>query len=222
MLNQFNFNHDSEDFYEAMGLDERNVDIANYTVVYYMLTPLVTSALYDTEMEESSKSKIFENCLKRLSKNNTEQQLISLLLKFEHTYRKTMDRLKIYRDVLKDNMDEFKDGMKLGRVQAEDLGEAIKKITQMLDARPIAQMVEVLKETSCDYQKFMDFTVDEVDMRVVKGEMTQEEVDKLEDEDDSESTEEEIKQMIKNRKKKSYDDIDDIIRKALGGSDDEE
>lgn len=234
MLNKLIFDHSADDFFTAVGIAEHHYDIAHYTTIYHMLSPMVTSALLDVESEPLTKSKILENTLLHIRKNNIADQETALLLAFERTYIKTMERLKVYRDVLKDKFDspEFVSGsIAMGAVRGEDLGDAIRNITKMIEARPIAQMVEVLKETSCNYDKFIQFTVDEVDMRVVTGQMTQEEVDR-ENDDDSSSEDDvhnKIKQLIKNagqKKKpadepKNYDDIDDIIRRAFE-SDDED
>lgn len=229
MFHNLKFNHDTEDFYEAIGIDQRTYDLAHYTTVYSMLAPLVTSALLEMEDGPSAKSELLESAINRIKTYNDDKLSVALLLVFERSYHKTMDRLKTYRDILKDKMEnELKEGM---RIQAEDLGEAIRNITRMIEARPLAQMIEVLKETSCNYDKFLQFTIDEVDMRVVLGHMTQEEVDAENDEDDD--SEDAIRDRIakvlsrkskdKKDKPKDYDDIDDIIRRAFeNGSEDED
>lgn len=233
MLNKLTFNHDADDFFTAIGIDEHHYDIAHFTTIYHILSPMITSALLDVKAEVMTKSKVLEYTINHIRQNNISDQETALLLCFERTYRKTMERLKVYRDVIKDNFDTDafnSGGLSMGVIRGEDLGDAIRNITKLLEARPIAQMVEVLKETSCNYEKFIRFTVDEVDMRVVLGQMTQAEVDQeTESEDDEQTLQDKIKQVVKDaaRKKKSsddskkYDDIDDIIRRAFENNDED-
>lgn len=234
-MNHFHFNHDAEDFFEAIGIDERYYDIANYTTIYCILAPIVSAALMDMDSESRTKSKVLEQSLTRVRENKIPAQETALLLCFDRTYKQTMDRIKMYNDILKDdvNINAFKGGnVSMGSVTGDNLGEAIQSLAKLMEARPIAQMVEVLKETSCSYEKFIHFTVDEIDMRIVTGQMTPEEVEREEQEqaDDIEKNiPNRIREIFNNArgKKKSgsdskqYNDIDDLIRKAFEKDDDE-
>lgn len=234
-MNHFHFNHEADDFFEAIGIDERYYDIANYTTIYCILAPIVTAALLDMDSESRTKSKVLEETLNRIRLNNIPIQETALLLCFDRTYKQTMERIKLYNDVLKDNVDTgaFKGGnVSMGSVTGSNLSEAMQSLAKLMEARPIAQMVEVLKETNCSYEKFIHFTVDEIDLRVITGQMTQEEVEREDEEREKEidkSIPERVREIFRNAtgKKKSsddskkYGDIDDIIRKAFENDDDE-
>jgi hypothetical protein len=236
MSNKLTFNHDADDFFEAIGIDERHYEVAHYTTIYYILAPVVTTALLGMNIQSSSKSKILEDALLHVRSNNILAQETALLLCFERTYKKTMERIKLYNDLLKDDANGFTNGNMSFQVDSEGdvLGEAIRSLSKLLDARPIAQMIEVLKETSCSYEKFIAFTVDEIDLRVVTGKMTQEELDREEQEEMNnidQNIPDRLKEIFgKAREKKkpesdtskNYDDIDNIIRKAFEKDDNDD
>jgi len=234
-MNNFDFNHDADDFFDAIGIDPRYYEIANYTIVYYIMAPIVSAALMDMDPESKTKSKILEQSLIRIRENKITAQETALLLCFERTYRKTMDRLKLYNDVLKENFntDAFTSGnVSMGSVAGENISDVIHNLAKLMEVRPINQMIQVLKETSCSYEKFIRFTVDEEDLRVVTDQMTQEEVER-EDEQKARTSDKdipdritEIFNTIRGKKKpsddpKKYSDIDEMIRKAFEKDDDE-
>ena len=181
MLQHFNFDHKNEDFDHAMGFTDRDYRVAKMTIQYEVLAPVLLNIHNeeDPESDEPSvicKTKVLERCLTRFE--DQENMSILVLLHFLVTYEKTRKSVKDY---------------------ARDLGEALNMIKKLLEMKPIASAMEFLKDSNADYDKFIAFTVDEVEYHdALDGHKTPVPKENKEDEESGD-----------------YGDIDDIIRKAF-------
>lgn len=203
-----NFDHNQENFIEALGLSDHDQEVAIYTIIYEMLVPIVsTMEGDDVDDFNVSRSGAFERALKRTS---SPEMLFLVTMSFDTTYQKTRKSLKAFEELLKekdpDEETDFKDilenmGVKsgsVGKIKAESLEDAMSKLTRMMTIRPIIGMIAMLKRSNFNYDKFIDYTVNNVGMSDLVDD---------EDKDGPDSSQ--------------YPDIDDIIRKALEGNDED-
>lgn len=189
-----------------MGFTDRDYRVAKMTIQYEVLAPVLLNIHNeeDPESDEPSvicKTKVLERCLTRFE--DQENMSILVLLHFLVTYEKTRKSVKDYARHLKENGNDMPGGFKIEenglKVKAEDLGEALNMIKKLLEMKPIASAMEFLKDSNADYDKFIAFTVDEVEYHdALDGHKTPVPKENKEDEESGD-----------------YGDIDDIIRKAF-------
>lgn len=175
MFEKKQFNHDSDDFIEALGYTEGDHKHVAMTATYEILKPQVTAAILFESKDEmpdgfSSKSKIFEALIDRYA-NNPERTAIAYLI-FEVLYyklRKSLEELSELNDRLggKESKRE-----KRSFTSLEDM---IRDIAETMKLKKIHDMVHFLKEINMDYNKFMakaltdSFTPDEQTIKMAKG-----------------------------------------------------
>ena len=197
------FDHDKEDFIESIGFQPRSFQVAKMTVKYEFIFPMVMASILDDKenFKSRTKSQILESSLKRV-KGNPEVEALILLI-FQNTYSSIKKDMLEFNDKLSTFIDE--DGeidVKRGRIEAESIEDALSQLTLLMKIKPLMALLEIMKETNCNYDAVIAFTVDDVSMEdAINGKLTP-------DENSEKSP-------------KNYDDIDDIINRALGGSDDE-
>lgn len=213
MLENFDFDHSQDDFIDALGLKQRDYELARMTIKYNLLAPLVI-ALRDSEDTDdinipegaTSKSNILEQSLKRLG-DNTSACMCAMLM-FSETFTATKKQLKDYVSLLaSDNPEDFFKGIKEKiAIQTESLSDALSNLGKILSLKPMAAAMSFLKDSDLDYNKFISFTVDGVSYQDALDGKTE---PRDEDDDDDKDN------------GKDYSDIDDIIRRAFNKADEE-
>lgn len=235
MLEHFNFNHNLDDLVDAMGFNQRDYRVAKMTVQYEIITEILDLDNKDILIDSrklGNRSITLERTLKRLE-GNIAQQILSIYV-FNLAYQKTKESLKNIADM----QDTIQNGGGMSqfmeqnaKIEGESLQEALAKLGKMLSIRPTMEVILLLKETRGAYDKYIAFTVDGVSFQdALEGDLTPK---PKKDEDDPipESLGDAFKEFLESRKgkkesepepKKDYGDIDDIIKRALGDTDEEE
>lgn len=239
MLEHLNFNHKKDDIIDAMGLDQRDYEVARKTIHYEMLIQVLDLTADHLTLDSermTSRSNVLEFVLNRFV--NEPKKQICALFTFHVAYTQMKEALSDLVNVL-DNIkdagsaeDFFTKGTRaFERIQAGSIDEALNKIKIMLRIKPLMQSIMLLKESDGDYAKYIAFTVDNVSLQdALNGILTPPENDEDEDEEGSDDFRDDFLEFLKSRgkgpekkkKRKSYKDIDDIIKRALDGKDEEE
>lgn len=235
MLEHFNFNHDQDDIVDAMGFNQRDYRVAKMTVQYEIITDMLDLDNKDILLDSKhlgNRSMTLERTLKRLE-GNIPQQLLSMYV-FNLAYQKTKESLKNIADMQDTiqkggGMSQFME--QDAKIEGESLQEALAKLGKMLSIRPTMEVILLLKETRGAYDKYIAFTVDGVSFQdALEGDLTPK-PKKEEDDPMSESLGDAFKEFLESRKgkqetksegKKHYEDIDDIIKRALEDTDEDE
>ena len=195
------FDHDKDSFIESLGLDQEDCNLARQTVLFEMLSVMVLQGQLDVEIPHAmTKSAVLERSLIRL-KDNVNAHFLALVL-FELVYRDTKDEIELV-DKLVSGSKDGEDGIEVMKIKAHSLEDALKHIKKVMSSEKLVQMMSFLKDSKCDYQKFIDFTVHEKSRSELLGK--------------SSKTEKKEK-----KKKIDFGDIDDIIRQAFLNKDDDE
>lgn len=218
MLDKFKFDHHNDNFPEALGFSDRDYEVAGSTIMYEMLAPIVLAMDEDTDNDDPTltRSAIFERVITRLAPYPDRQLLATLT--YLTTHQDIKKKMKEYRKLLDGaedgKFDFMKDG-KPGRLRiegAEELSDILKHIDMMIKVRPFAKAIELLKDSNCNYDHFIAFTVDHYPFSdCISGNYTL----GVQHQDEDEEKKEE-------KSKRSYDDIDDIIKRALSQRDEDD
>lgn len=210
-----NFDHDSENFIHSIGMDETQFEVARYTILYEMLSVMVLSNL-DIEIEHGgTKSAVLERSM--LHFTDQPKQLFMTILTFESVYDETQKQMEFVNDITnnvkkKIDPDDPESFIQIMRVKANNLDDAFKHIKLVVQTEKLMSAIKFLKDSNCDYNKFIDYTVHEKGRSELLG---------IKDED------EDIEKPEKKTRKKSstssdFSDIDDLIRKAFMNKDKDE
>lgn len=146
------YNHDEDNFIEAIGCTEQMYDIASATIVYETISPnLIASTLFDNAEEVPAeyirtKSQVLENSLKHLASD--PKMCTVLLLTFERIHDKAMTHFK--------EVGEFMSS-KSRRIKADSLEDAISQVVSKLKLVKMVEMIANLKKCNFDYDKFIQY-----------------------------------------------------------------
>lgn len=185
------YDHDKNNFIEAIGVTEKDYTVATATIIYETIAPnLQASTLYDTEAEvpdsfRRTKSLVLMNSLSHFEDNGAMTAVI--LLTFEKTHDKALNQFKELNDFIGKKENESQ------RIEATSIEDAIKQVVSKLKLMPMVEMVKALRDGDFEYQKFIEFVIDN------------------EDDDDKDPTAD-----------KDYSDIDAMIKKAMEDMDKDE
>lgn len=206
-----NFDHDEDSFVESFGMNQTQYETARYTIVYEITSVIVLENELDIEVNHgSTKSSVLERSLFHF-KDDSEMTFMTVLL-FDTVYRdirQQMDFMNKMTDDVKNKRkaDDPDSVISVMRVKGNSIEDAMNQIKLVLQAEKMMALLSFLKDSQCDYPKFIDYTVHEKSRSEILGE----------DDDDEDET-------PKKRKKRKVDtsDIDDLIRKAFMNKDDDE
>lgn len=186
------YDHDKNNFIEAIGVTEKDYTVATATIIYETIAPnLQASTLYDTEAEvpdsfRRTKSLVLMNSLSHFEDNGAMTAVI--LLTFEKTHDKALNQFKELNDFVGKKENESQ------RIEATSIEDAIKQVVSKLKLMPMVEMVKALRDGDFEYQKFIEFVIDNED-----------------DDEDEDPTAD-----------KDYSDIDAMIKKAMEDMDKDE
>jgi hypothetical protein len=204
---KLNFNHEEENFMTSMGLEEKHYDLAKYTILFEMMSVVILQEELDINIPNgTTKSSVLEKCINRFEED--PRMLFMSVLMFESIYTEVKDQLTFLHDLTKKADKTSKDGDKsieIFKLKADSLEDAVLHIRKLMGSQGIAEAMSFLKDCKCDYDKFIDYTVNDKSRSEVLGE-----------EEDS------TKRKSRKKKKENFDDIDEMIRKAFMNKDEDE
>lgn len=201
------YDHDEDSFVDSIGMTQAQYELARYSIVYEIISPIVLENELDVEVEHGgTKSGILERSLSRF-KDDAEMTFMTVLL-FDTVHREMKEQMQFLNKMGEKIRKSSKDGddaISIMRVKGDSLEDAMNQIKLVIQAEKIMSIMSILKDTKCDYDKFIDYTVNDKSRSEIMG---------LDDEDEK----------PKKSKKRKIDtsDIDDLIRKAFMNKDDDE
>lgn len=153
------YDHDKNNFVEAIGVTEKDYTVATATIIYETICPnLHASSLYDREEDvpdsfRRTKSMVLMNSLSHFQEDGAMTAIV--MLTFEKTHDKALDQFKELNTFLGQKDSES------NRIQASSIEDAIKQVVSKLKLMPMVEMVKALKDGDFDYDKFIKFILDQ-------------------------------------------------------------
>jgi hypothetical protein len=203
------FDHEDDSFVDSIGMTETQYELARYTVVYEITSPIVLENELDIEVDHGgTKSAILQRSLSHF-KNDPEMTFMIILV-FDTVHRDIKEQMqflnKIGKEIRKKSKDgDLDDAISVMKIKGNSLEDAMEQIKMVIQAEKIMSVMSFLKDSKCDYDKFIDYTVNDKSRSEVLG---------IVDEDEK----------PKKSKKRKIDtsDIDDLIRRAFMNKDDDD
>ncbi len=203
------FDHDDDSFVESIGMTEEQYELARYTIVYEIVSPIVLENELDIEVEHAgTKSAILERSLARF-KADAEMTFMTVLM-FDTVHRDIKEQMQFINKMgetirKKSKGGDLDDAISVMKIKGNSLEDAMEQIKMVIQAEKIMSVMSFLKDSKCDYDKFIDYTVNDKSRSEVLG---------IVDEDEK----------PKKSKKRKIDtsDIDDLIRRAFMNKDDDD
>ena len=156
----FKFEHDSDDFFEAIGLPgEKTYELIDKTIMYELLAPAMIDQLFNTNEAQGkmTQSSVFERSLARL--NESPELYTIFLIAFRDCYKRIKKRITKTSD-FRHKMEASNGNIsELFKIKANSIEDAVEKMKMVLQLENTIKAIEFLKDSKCDYDKFIDYTV---------------------------------------------------------------
>lgn len=153
----FDFQHDEDDFFHAIGLT--NDDMYNTvcsTIMYELIAPAAIEHFLgvDAKRDDMTMSAVFQRGFNRL--DGSPEMYHAYLIAFRDTYRKTKKRLSKASNFARKHDAE---GRNVFKLQAKSIEEVMNHVKSIIEIEKTMKAIEFLKASNFDYDKFIDFTV---------------------------------------------------------------